>query len=251
MDPAAPPLAPVTNQPFPPPAKPAQGMSGCLKALLIVAGFLAFCMLIVGIIVWQVVSWVSNMVQPTPTNFTPLTLSAGEQEDVQRILQGLTDAKQKRQEFDEYVTPTVFNGVLERILQGERDKGKKDVPIGVRAGFDGGLMTIQFSAQADQKQLDTAGKQGATIPYYMNGEAKFDVEIVDGEPKNIAVESLKLGGREAPAVIMWVIRTQLNEALQQKNYKKPSGENPFEGIRLLKREGDRLHLILDGKKIPD
>jgi len=251
MDPSAPPIAPAPHPAFPPPAKPAQGMSGCLKALLIVAGFLAFCMLIVGIVVWQIVSWLSNMVQPAPVTFAPLTLSAGEQEDVQRILQGLTDAKQKGQEFDEYVTPTVFNGVLDKILQGERDKGKKDVPLGVRAGFDGGSMKIQFSAVADQKQLDTAGKQGATIPYYMNGEATFDLEIADGEAKKIKVQSLKLGGREAPALIMWVIRTQLDEALKQQNVKKSNGENPFGAVKLLKREGDRLHLVLDGKKMPD
>lgn len=251
MDPATPPLAPVNNQTFPPPNKPAQGMSGCLKILLIVAGFLALCMLIVGIIVWQIVSWLSNMVQPTPATFTPLAISAGEKQDVDRILQGLTDAKQKGLEFDEYVTPTVFNGVLERILQAERDKGKTDVPLGVRAGFENGSMTIQFSAKADQKQLDTAGKQGATIPYYMNGSAKFDLEIVDGAPKKIAVQSLKLGGREAPALILWVIRTHLDEAVKQQNFKNPQGENPFGAIKLLKREGDRLHLILDGKKIPD
>jgi len=252
MDNAAPPAVSGPPAPiYPPPPGPTKGMSGCLKLLLVVAGILAFLMLIVGIVVWQVVSWFSNMVQPQPVTYAPLTLSAGEQEDVQRILQGLTEAKQKGMEFDEYVTPQVFNGVVERILQGERDKGKKDVPLGFRGSFDGTAMKVQLSAVADQKQLDTAGKQNATIPYYVNGEATFDLEVADGEAKSIKVQSLKLGGREAPAILMWVIRTQVDEALKQQKIKNKNGENPFGAVKVLKREGDRLHLVLDGKKMPD
>lgn len=236
---------------FPPPPAPSKGMSGCLKALLIVAGILAFFMLVVGIVVWQVVSWFANMVQTEPVTYAPLALSAGEQEDVQRILVGLNDAKQKAQEFDEYVTPQVFNGVVEKILQGERDKGKKDVPLGLRGGFDGGSIKLQVSAKADQKQLDTAGKQNATIPYYVNAEAIFDLEIVDGEAKAVKIQSLKLGGREAPTVLHWIIRNQLDEELKKHKNQKGKGENPFGAVKLLKREGDRLHLVLDGKKMPD
>lgn len=226
-------------------------MSGCLKILLIVAGFLAFCVLVVGIFVWQFVSWVQNMVVPTPTAFAPLALSAGEKEDVQRVIQGLTDAKQKRQEFDEYVTPSVFNGVLEQILQDERKKGKQDVPLGVRIGFEGGSMTFKFSAVANAEQLNAAGKQGATTPYYMNGEAAFDLEVVDGEPKAVKIERLKLGGRETPSVVMWFLRKTLDEELKKNKLRDANGKNPFEAVKLLKREGDRLHVILDGRKIPD
>jgi len=252
MDNAAPPAVSGPPAPvFPPPPGPTKGMSGCLKLLLIVAGILAFFMLIVGIVVWQVVSWVTNMVQPQPVAFAPMTLSAGEQEDVQRILQGLNDAKQKGLEFDEYLTPQVFNGTLERLLQGERDKGKQDVPVGVRGAIEGGAMRVQFSAKADQKALETAGKQNATTPFYVNGEVTFDLEIADGQAKVVKLESLKLGGRQAPAILMWIIRKQVDEALKLQNVKKGNGENPFGAVKVLKREGDRLHLVLDGKKIPD
>lgn len=252
--PLAPPSSPVSGPVgpagFPPPPKPS-GMSGCLKVLLIVAGFLALLMLLIGILVWQTVSWVQNIAQPTPITFPALTPSAGEQEDIQRVLQGLNDAKQKGQEFDEYMTPAVFNGVLDRILQGERAKGKPEVPLGVRGSFVGDAIKLELSTQADQKALEAAGKQGSATPYYVNAEAVFKLEIVDNEAKAIELKQLKVGGRDAPGILMWVIRKQTEAFMLESKNLKNRPDNPFGAIKLLRREGERLHLILDGKKMPD
>jgi hypothetical protein len=224
-----------------PPPQPRPVMSGCLKALLVVAAILVVAMLALGFVVWRTVSWLQNAVTPTPVTAAPLNLSAGEKEDVQRVARGLHEAKMNKTEFDEYMTPAVFNGVFEQILKGEKEKGKKG-PEFLRVEFDGENIKVKTCAQNE----DTS--QGVQ---YWNGEAVFQLEIKDGEVKQAELAKLFGNGREAPSVIMWIVRNALKQKLEEQKTRVGKDENPLGAIRLLKREKDRIHLVLDGKKIKD
>jgi hypothetical protein len=240
----------------PPPLQPLQDSkpkktSGCLKALLIVVGAVVICMIIVGTMVYRAVSWLTHAPQPTPAIYEPLKLSEGEQEDVNRILVSLDQAKKKDSIVEETsITPEVFNGVIEKILEGERLKHpeKKDIPLALRGGFTGNQMHLKFTAPITDEQAKAQNLPTGT-PLYVNAEAVFNIEIVEGEIKQLTVDRVAIGGKDAP--FLWRLFTnQLIEMTRQENQKlKKSPDNPLAAIKLLKREGDRLHLIIDGKKL--
>jgi hypothetical protein len=245
-----PPLAPPPENPTGVTKPASKGMSGCVKALLIVVGLFACAMLAIGIFVWQLVSWINNTTELQPATYPPIMLSAGEKEDVQRVLEALSSAKTNGTEFDEYVTPTVFNGALEQIFEGERAKGKKDVPVAMRFALTPDAITTRFTA------IVTAEKAGKTdlpadTPLYVNVEGAFDIEIEDGRLKSAEIKSVKVGSKDTPWLINWVVKQKLKESRDLAKVNADEENNPLRAVKLLKREGDRIHIVLNGKKIPE
>jgi hypothetical protein len=242
------PLAP------PPPSQqpaPKKKTSGCLKALLIVVGAVAICMIITGVIVYRAVTWLTQAPQPAPAVYAPLQLSDGEQEDINRIISSIEQAKNKNGVVEETsITPAVFNGVIEKILEGERFKHpeKQDIPLALRGGFVNNQMHLKFTTQMTPEQIKAQNLPSST-PLYINAEAVFNIEIVEGEIKQLSVDRVVIGGKDAP--FLWRLFTNhFIDVVRQENQKlKSSPDNPLAAIKLLKREGDRLHLVLDGKKM--
>ncbi|HYG78277.1 MAG TPA: hypothetical protein VEK08_24960 [Planctomycetota bacterium] len=220
---------------------------GCFKFFLIIAGACAFAFLICGILVWQSVSWLKNAPDPVPATYEPLKLSGGEQEDVERVIIEIEKAKNAGKLYEDYVTPAVFNGLFEKIFEGERLKGKKDVPLAFRVGLvDKDKLSLKFTSPiVDQPSPD--GK-----PLYINAEIDFEVEIVDGELRKAKVHRLHLRKREAPLLSRMVVNWFVDQA-RMGTFKDKQGEDQMKeglkSIKLLKRDGARIHFILDGKEM--
>jgi hypothetical protein len=83
---------------------------------------------------------------------------------------------------------------------------------------------------------------------YINAEATFDLEIVDGAITKARVHRLVCHGRPAP----FLVRVGANVALwfvkKEKEKVKDRPENALGVVRLLKHENGRLHVILDGQR---
>ncbi|HYF52433.1 MAG TPA: hypothetical protein VEJ63_23705 [Planctomycetota bacterium] len=225
---------------------------GCLGILAIIAGVMAVVMLIVGILVWQAISWVKNAPESTIAVAEPLNLSEGEKEDVARIVRALTTAGHEDKTIDESVTPRVFNGVIEFIMKEEEKKNnrKPDDAVAFRSDFKGDVMRIRVTVPA--KDMDTGQlKQGM----YLNVDCEADLEIVDGEFTKLDVKRVALGGKDAPLVarmfINWGVTGMKQAAKQAKADPTKNPDNPLRVIKLLKREGDRLHVVLDGAQFKD
>src|SRR5213078_5418671 len=109
------------------------------------------------------------------------------------IIRKIQLGRNNTEPLDERITPNVFNGVVDAIVQGERNNGKKPVPEVLRGGFDGDHFSIAFSGEAKEK-----GRTG-----YINGRATFDLEIEDGAITKAALHKLNIGGRDAPWTVMW------------------------------------------------
>lgn len=223
--------------------------SGCLKVFLIVAGVVVFCILVVGIMIYQSVSWLSNAPETSATVYPPLTFSEGEQEDIDRVIVSVDQAKRKQTVVEETsITPAVFNGVIQRILDGERAKHpqKKDIPLAIRGDFDSGQMHLKITMPVPPEK---APKGSPKSPLFINGEAWFNIEIVEGEIKQLSIDRILIRGKDAPFLARVFLNHFIDIARQENQRLKKSPENPLSAIKLLKREGDRLHIILDGKRM--
>src|SRR5438128_1768146 len=99
--------------------KPKRSWGCCLLkvfALVFVIG--ALCVGLAVVSVYRTATWFKNAGQAAPETFPALAVSTGEQQDIDRILFELNTAKQSRELIDESITPTVFNGILEAIIEG-------------------------------------------------------------------------------------------------------------------------------------
>ena len=220
--------------------KPKRSLGCCLLKIVALCFVLAlFGAGLVGYGIYSTASWFKNVAESAPANFQPLIVSDGERQDIDRILFELNSAKQSRELIDESITPNVFNGILDAIIQGEKNKGKAPELEAVRGNIENGHFSLAFSARKKHPEKSDD---------FINGRALFDLELENGSIKVAHVHSLIVAGREAP----WIVRTFVN------NFILPKLRNPndpesirntkgFKPIRLLKLEGERLHVILDPK----
>lgn len=230
----------------PPPQK---SSFGCLKILAILAGVIALVLVVIVVLVWQTISWVKNAPETTMATYPPLQLSAGEKEDVDRIITKLWAAQPNKAIVDEYVSPEVFNGVMEKIIEEERKKSanKSDQPAYVRGGFNGPDMELKITTPF----TDASTKQ----TQYVNVDIIFDCEIEDGKFKQLEVKQLLVHDAPPPFIARSYIN-MITKALQQGNMQQVNAQNgqknPLEGlevIKQLKREGNKVHFVIDGSKM--
>ena len=227
---------------------PKKSSFGCLKILAIFAVLAAICFAVVVIICWQAVSWVKNAPEAAAATYPPLNLSPGETEDVQRIIQELYTAKANQAVVDEYVTPEVFNGVVERMLEDEKKKkksGKKEGPIAIRAGFAGDDLEIKGTLPYHDEK--TSEDQ------FINFAVVGKLEIEDGKLTDLALNDVKIHDQTPPLIVrMWmnVITNGFRQGKQNDPNMK-SQQKSMEAIKTMKREGDRVHFVLDGSKFKD
>lgn len=217
--------------------KPKSSLGCCLLKVflvLMVLGLIGAGLLGYG--VYRTASWFSEMAEAAPTTYPPLAISTGENQDINRIITELHESKSSKEVIDESITPNVFNGLIDKILNEEKKNGKTPDVTAVRGGFEGEHFALEFSGIGKGKQ---AGQ-------FINGKATFDLEVVDGEIKNARIHSLKVGGRDAPWAVLAFVNNFIISKLSAPN--DPETREAAEGLKafkLFKREGDRLHVILD------
>lgn len=248
-----PPVSPASNaQPGPvePPKK--KGL-GCLGILAIIVGIFAVLLLILGIMVWQAVTWIKNAPEAAMPNYPKLALSEGEQEDVERIIGRIDQANKANTVAEEHVTPAVFNGIIDWLQKEEarRGKTKSDAPLVFRGAFNGDNLEVKatFPATDPDSKQKLEGK-------YVNVDVLFDVEIVEGEITKADVKHLKLAGKDMPMLARGFVNSMVagvKEASKQAKQRNDPNDPMkwLQAIKLLKREGDRLHVIIDGSKFDE
>ena len=140
------------------------------------------------------------------------------------------------------MTPELFNAFVNGEIKRKKANGtfKKGDAEGAEIRFDGQDTVFRISV-ADQE------KGG-----FFNVELHGDPNIENGKFKG-RVDSVKLANREAP----WLARIFFDMAVEAarkgdlKNDKSPNKEeNALEAIKLMKREGEKIHVIVDGSKVP-
>src|SRR5437764_1476148 len=136
--------------------KPGSSLGCCILKIVAVLGAVALVIgLGIGFMLWRAASWLAQMPEPAPAQHPPLVISAGEQEDVDRVRVRLDTVKQDKSVVDETVTPIILNGVIDALFQQERAKNKNMEAQTVRTGFDGDHLMVE----ATWKLTDQQGQQ--------------------------------------------------------------------------------------------
>lgn len=249
-----PPPVPDAATPAPP------RKSGCLKAVLVLAGVFLFLLGAIGILVWQSYSWVKNGCEAAPTKHPRVELTDAEDKEASRAFNALWQCMELGVDFDQHFSPNVFNAVVERIIESEHLNNDKDYPPGnplptVFLALEGGRYVLHVSVPARDEQ------NGRVKPnQFYNVVANFDLDVADGVATRVQVHSARLAGREAPFIARWAIH-QFTESLKSSaapakpkpgESGKPDAERrPLAAIKKLALSGDDIHLVLDGKKMKE
>jgi len=228
---------------------------GCLKILIIAAAFVAVILLIFGIMVWGAISWVKNAAEAKAVVYAPLNLSPGEKEDVARVVSEVYAATNTGADIDESITPQVFNCVIEKMIEDDRKTNKSsDPPSYVRAALTNN--GFQFKASVPMKDPDNSGsiqKSPDGQIMYVNAETEFRLEIESSVVTQVEIQSLKLHDQPAPFLIRLIFYRNFTDSLKKGQQPNPGNPNQpdLQIFKTLKVEGQRVHFVLDGKKIKE
>jgi hypothetical protein len=80
---------------------------------------------------------------------------------------------------------------------------------------------------------------------YVNADVRFDVEVANGQITELKIERVTLRDEPAPMIARWVYNYFIDA------WKQQQAKTDWSSIRTLKREGERVHFVLDGKKLKE
>jgi hypothetical protein len=222
--------------PVPAPAPRRRGRLGCYLAL----GLAGFLLLLAVALLAQVVrmaNWVKRGAEPAPRPLPPLRLSPGEETELTAMREGYLKCHREKKDFEALLTPAQINVLADEGQTRKRAKGETVYPF--RLSFAGGKFELRGTAPAPNEP-----------DKFWNFTLRGDLEIRDGKVAHWQVDSMTLAGEEPPAGALTVARRAIAEQLRKVENGEAPGKEDLKRIKLLKREGDRLRLILDGRDLP-
>lgn len=218
-----------------------RGMSFGCQIVLVVCGLLALTVIALVISTYNAVQWMQQGVEATPTQYPAVELAPAEEMDLVSHQVTFDRAQRNGNDFDATFTPKLFNEFLRREAKKKKEAWENDP-------FEGGDVTF----------LDDGIKFRATWKdpnnQYVNLIVTGDFAIEEGIVR-ARLDTLKLAGRDAPWVAMWIARKALSAAESGQFTKNGKPDPHYERFKkmfkLLKREGDKIHVILDGDALKE
>lgn len=217
-----------------------KGMSLGCQIVIALAVMLLIGIVFIGISISNLVSWVKNGPENAPAKYAPTALTPDQEQELWRIWATYKKAYETKTDFDASFTPDLLNGFLEREIARKKAAGeaKSGDPKAMQVTFDGNQTVLRMTVPADE-----TGK-------YQNFEVRGNFGVEGGRLVG-TVDQVKLAGREAP----WLARIFIDQFLDAARKgdlkdKHGHGENPIEGLKVLRREGEKIHVVADGTKLP-
>ncbi|MCZ7643711.1 MAG: hypothetical protein M5U26_00260 [Planctomycetota bacterium] len=218
------------------PPKKKSGL-GCWLWVLI---FLGLFLLAVGICVYSVVStfkWIENAAESAPQQVPAVNLSDPQVLDLQQTYLKYRACYLEKKDFEAMLTFDQLNHIIQE--EKKKQENRQDPEAKDRIHFEtaGDAIRTRFT----HYDKDTGR--------YLNVECVGNAYI-ENRQLTLTIDSLKMAGKEAP----WGVRKLANwfvSAVKEEQSKKSDEQNPLRFIKLLKREGDKIHVILDGQYLPD
>lgn len=223
-------------EPAPATPPPRSRLGWLWKAFLI---FFALLLLVVLFVVWQVYrtkSWIENAAESTPAVLPQVRLSQEEEDGVGRLYAGYDACWKEKKDLDLVLTPAQFNRILEDQARKEKAKGTGEQ----------GLEAMQLAFEGRETVVRGAAPVRERPGMYYNFEVRGEVAVDHGQA-TWSLGAVKLRGQEAPWGALIAARIALGRVLsEQKDRFAKGGDSVFSRIKLLRREGDKVHLTLDG-----
>lgn len=217
-----------------------KGMSLGCQIVIALAVLLLVGVIFIGISISSLVSWVNNGKENAPTKYAPVKLAPEQEQELWRILTAYKKAYDTKTDFDASFTPELLNGFVESEIAKKKSAGthKANDAEAVQVAFEGNQTVLRMSVPADEP-----GK-------YQNFEVRGAFGVEGGKLIG-KVDQVKLAGREAP----WLARVFIDQFLDAARKgdlkdRNGQGQNPLDGIKVLRREGEKIHVVVDGSKLP-
>lgn len=229
------------TQPWSPQPK-RRGMSLGCQIILGICAVLTVIVIVLVVSTYNAVQWLQQGAEATPTQYPSLELTPAEEMDMVSHQVTFDRAQRNGNDFDVTFPPKLFNEFLRREAKKSKDASKGEP-------FEGGDVTFL----EDGLKIRATWKD-ANSNQYINLIATGDFSIEQGTIR-ARLDSLKLADRDAPWVAMWIAHKALAAAetgqVSKDGKPDPNFERFKKMFKLLKREGDKIHVILDGDALQD
>jgi len=238
------PSAPAAPEQGTTPAEPGQETtprkkSGCcLKGILIMGGLL---LLLIILVIWQVLSvksWIEDGMESSPAALPQPELTEEEQKGIEDIYTSYPKHYEKGTDVDVLLTPAQFNSLVAENIAKEKAKGRKVDLDALQVSFDGPATVLRGTALVPERE-----------GLYYNFEVRGEFAIENAKA-TCNVEQVRLRGVDAPFSAKTVMREALRKGLTEQEKRFNEGRDSiFARLKLLKREGDKIHVILNGEHL--
>ncbi len=223
----------------PPPAQGSAAKTGCKFGCGMLLGCLGLILLVIVILVISfvnMVNWFKNGIEPSPAVYAEPDLTLRQRAQLTKIHIEHRLAYETGTEWDVEFEPTLFNAFIAEQIQKKKDEGtyvEGEELAGLEILFVGSDTVIRASIPADKG--------------YLNLELRGDPWIERGEFRG-KLDEIKLAGEDAP----WMVTSFVDAALDQakKEARRGNGGSGLEAIKLLRREGDDIHIIFEAGQVP-
>lgn len=183
-------------------------------------------------------NWFEQNAEQAPVQYATPTLTAEEEQGLEKFFWQYWKAYKEKSDLEVAFTPQQFNAFVMREVAKKKKAGtaKSQDAEAFQAAFEGERLVVRIALP---------GKSGM----FLNFEARGNLTL-ENRRVTWSLDALTLGGKEAPWLALFIVRQEMKTLVEA--YEQGSGnpKNPFESFKLLRREGERIHLIADGKLLP-
>jgi len=199
---------------------------------------LALVILLV-IMVGDAYNWFNNASQTQAAVYSNAPLTQQQQQELVKVHLEHRQAFATKKDWEVSFTPELVNAFIAAEVRKQNERGTASEMVGADLHFDGDKTTIRFTLKLPD---------GNFLNFEVRGEPSFENGVFKGN-----VDRIKMAGQEPPFLVRLWLNTFV-AALKHgefRNADDPNSKNPFEALKLVRREGDHIRVIIDGNHVPD
>jgi len=219
------------------PAAPPRSRLGCFWKTLI--AIVVSLVLIVLLFAWQahrIKTWVENGVESTPASFPTPRLSADEQRTVDDLYRDYEQHYVQKKDLDILLSTGQFNHMVAENIAKQKARGNFVQMEALQVAFEGPQTVFRGSAPVpDQPGM------------FFNFEVRGAFAI-ENQKASWRIDDIRLHGQDGPMGTKAILQGLLRKGFDEQEQRHAQGQDSiFRRVKLLRREGDQIHAILNGE----
>jgi hypothetical protein len=216
--------------------KPRSKLGFFWKTLIIVCVSLVLLVLIFALQAYRIKSWVENGVESSPAALPAPSLSEDERRGIEDLYRNYEEHYAEKKDLDVLLTAEQFNHMVAENIAKQKARGNRTEMEALQIAFEGPQTVFRGTAPVP----DRPG-------LYFNFEFRGTFSIENGKAA-WNVENIRLHGQDGPVGTQAIMQELLRKAFAEQEARRARGaDSIFRRVKLLRREGDQIHAILNGE----
>lgn len=215
---------------------PRSGLGCFWKTLITIVVLLISVALLFLLQASRIKSWVDNGVESAPATLPTPQLSAEEQRKIEDLYRNYEQHSIQKKDLDVLLTTDQFNHMVAENIAKQKARGNKTQLEALQVAFEGPQTVFRGSAPVPDRPNA-----------YFNFEFRglFAIENMKASWK---VDDIRLHGQDGPLGTVAILQGLLRKGFEEQERRHAQGQDSiFRRIKLLRREGDMIHAILNGE----